>query len=580
MADLLDIINARNTSNDIYNPDNYVNDSLDGDTTSVDDIYNPDNYFPEDNRNDIANFDTGLQQESTRQNRDMNAYDNTSALGSVLNSMQKKSNEYLGTDFDVTEVRDGKRYSSKNKTFNDLSQDELRDKFNNLEENPDSPFSLYYGRVIGEDGKASYKLGLAPVDAIERYKSQGGADGMTILYDKRVNGAEEFESLTHGNKSLLQQRHNDYGMDTENFGKGYTEIYNGDFLGLDDGSLTSDKMQQLNRSTSEKWKDLGLDMPTGRYDSKNREAATSYIDKRKAIYGDDDAEANKLEAQLKRTEWRRDNYIDDLQETPAAFLSGAGQLVTGVADFALDVITPGDNTWLNEYKSAKWMNNWAGFDSRESEFSMNKSLRDWKNGDYASAILTSVSNPAVVAQSLPEMAAMFVPIGAGSTALGKALVKAENMVIKGGEGVTAIGRAGAKTAAGKEAIKKAQMEAVEEMTLFQKASYHVAKNGGFYLTSAKQTNNILDERMKNNEDGEFGMGSAVMTFALTSALLATDRFAFSNIIKGSSLPDLKKMMSNLTDKGLSSVATKVVQETARLSEAGLKERISVSALIQ
>ncbi|RLA59709.1 MAG: hypothetical protein DRQ78_10300, partial [Epsilonproteobacteria bacterium] len=397
----------------------------------------------------------------------------------------------------------------------------------------------------------SYKTGVAPVDAVHRYKNQDLNDGTTILYDKRVSNAAATEARVHGNKNALKYRRNDLGQNRDEFGKGYTELYNMDILGLD-GTVSGQKIKQLQTSTTDKMKELGMDMPTSRYDSKNYKTSREAIRKRRELYGANDPKANEMEATLNReVAFGKPGYLDRLSNSVDAFQAGTQRLVAGTGDMILDALTPGNNTLLDEAKNDEHINKKWGYDSRESDFVMQKSLQDWKDGDYVGAALGALTSPEVVAQSLPDMAAMFIPGGA-LTKMGRAAKAFKS----------------AESTAG-EALAAQKMMAIA--TKSQKAAKTLADNVGVLGVSGYMVNNQIDERTKNNDGIAPNMAEIALMYATNTALLATDKIAFGKIIKGENIDLVKKMIDGLDASGLHKVVKSVSKNALQMADAGGKE---------
>ena len=161
-----------------------------------------------------------------------------------------------------------------------------------------------------------------------------------------------------------------------------------------------------------------------------------------------------------------------------AFQSGTQQALAGTADFALDVLTPGDNTWLNKAKSAEYANKVWGYDPKEANFAKQEALHKFKNDEYVGAVTEMVKSPELWGESLPMMLEM--GLGAGKfTRLGKLISE---------------GTAGLK---GAEKVAKAK-EIRDGATALEKVSHLGASNLGFMATIGDQSNRHIEEFTANN----------------------------------------------------------------------------------
>ena len=144
-------------------------------------------------------------------------------------------NMILPEKYALTINKDGKRYSGKNKIFND---NDLGSMYNSLQANPRGDKTIYYLKTkdgYNDDGSDRwlYKVGISDVSASYRYKNQLKDSDWQLIDEKRVHGAEALENMIHGNSTALKAREYDYNVQADDFGSGKTELYNRDILGLD-----------------------------------------------------------------------------------------------------------------------------------------------------------------------------------------------------------------------------------------------------------------------------------------------------------------------------------------------------------
>ena len=238
-------------------------------------------------------------------------------------------------DMNLEVDKDGNLMYSRQTTMNNEDLSTLAGEVMNLEDDPEADQLIYYGRIDNPDGTSSYKIGLAGVDTFGRTANEDRGKDITYLWAKRTKDAAKYESLFHGNKTLLRDRRNDIGTDVEQYGAGKSEIYNRDFLGLD-GGVSMDKIKTLNMSTESKLAELGVQV-SGRYDTKGMEAGYAALDKTKRLYGSYSNEVKELEFLMANME-HKGKKNRALIDAPMDLLSGAGsglqQVGFGIADMA------------------------------------------------------------------------------------------------------------------------------------------------------------------------------------------------------------------------------------------------------
>jgi len=222
----------------------------------------------------------------------------------------------------------GRQYNMDNKDILGARETTLQDlvqQYQTAENNPDSEYGIYTLRKFdgyNPDGseKYLYKYGRSKVGADTRYKDQFIQDGYEIVEEKRFAGAKEWEKLWNANEDVLEARALDSGTVTVdgttmtrdeasgvNFGSGYTELLTKDLLGTDVNKTEED--YKKNEAYSKRL--------TSIYEAKLKSGAT-------------------------------DGMLKSLE-------AGGAKLLVDTADFILDVVTPGDNVWLNEAKKNKKM---------------------------------------------------------------------------------------------------------------------------------------------------------------------------------------------------------------------------------
>jgi len=127
-----------------------------------------------------------------------------------------------------------------------------------------------------------------------------------------------------------------------------------------------------------------------------------------------------------------------------------------------------------------------------------------------------LKEPQIVAESIPEMASYFIPLG-WATKVGK-LGNAINKADKIGD----IAKS-----------RKLQLELANDITASQRLMHKVASNAGFLTAVGTHTNMQIDDRIQNKieagEDPNVGALEVAGMFASNLALLGTDKIAFTKI---------------------------------------------------
>lgn len=305
-----------------------------------------------------------------------------------------------------------------------------------------------------------------------------------------------------------------------------------------------------NADVSEAMVRTGLFAPTNRYDEKLQTIYRATQEKLKAT---DPVTAQALESQRAyNIDPQKPSFLKRAGEAIDAFQSGTQQALAGTADFVLDVVTPGDNTLLNELKSAESANKTWGYDTKESDFAKKETLHKFKNEEYVGAVMEMAKSPELWGESLPMIAEMAV--GAGKfTALGK-VIKAGTQGLKGAE-------------------KVAEAKKIRDgATAMQKATLLGAENAGFLATVGDQTNRHIEEFTANNEGVSPTYGQVAEMTAMNVLQLGLDRYAFGELIgtKGgiNSLKDVvEPLLKVVPDNALGTIAQKVATTATGITAA-------------
>lgn len=386
----------------------------------------------------------------------------------------------------------GKQHTMSNKTFEDVNatmdeskarQQELIDQYNNAEDDPNARHKVYQLRLqdgVDENGNPlyTYKTGIAESSVADRYKNQIAAQGYEILSEKGFAGAEDWENKWHGLKANIADITFDEGYnakgekikDISNFGDGYSEIYN---------------TQNFNQGISDD--QIAQNMA-------NSEAiAQQAAERRKSGYGRGS-----------------DSMID-------AFQAGGLKTLADTGDVLLDILTPGNNTLLDEAKDQSNIDKYVGYNRKSADKAVGEAVGYFKDGQYARALWEVVKEPQMVAESVPMMIEMALPLPTKFTKAGKLYSEINN----------------AKKANDVNKVAELTKELATNVSDAQKGIYKAAQNAGFLTAVASQTNNQIDERVKNNQEAGVEGGDSMLetfgAFASNFALLGLDRLAFNKI---------------------------------------------------
>lgn len=457
--------------------------------------------------------------------------------------------DILGYRDQIQAENEGKRYSMQNKDFlaaRSTTTDELINQYHTAKHDDNADKGIYTLRKFDgyqADGnpKYIYKYGLADVGANTRYRDQYVQDGFDIVAEKRFAGAEDWEKTWNASKEVLDARTLDSGRvmidgvatsrdvaSGINFGAGKTELLNEDLLGTDVGK-TQENYDQ-NKAVSRQLSDI--------------------------------ADA-KWQAGL-------DDSVAD------AFQSGAAKLAVDTGDFILDVLTPGDNTLLNDVKKQENIDKWVGYDRTQSTQTLSDAATYWKQGDYFKAISNVVSDPNTMVESIPMMIAFFTPIPGTRVAGATKLIKGIDEARKAGKSLAEITMLERKLGAhvGPKAFEtyKKYKDTPKTMRLLEE----VATKGNFHLGSMVMTNNVLDDRIEekvaNGEPGTVGMAEVLGVYATQTLLLSLDRLSVEAIIgKGFGGDLVKKTFGMADEAGKKQIVRKIVEKGFATVGAGSAE---------
>ena len=386
----------------------------------------------------------------------------------------------------------GKQQSMSNKIFEDVNatmdeskakQQELIDQYNNAEDDPNARHKVYQLRLkdgIDEYGNPiyTYKTGIAESSAADRYKNQVEAQGYEILSEKGFAGAEDWENKWHGLKANIADRTFDEGYnakgqkikDISNFGEGYSEIYN---------------TQNFNQGVGED--QIAQNM------ANSQAIAQQAAERRKSGYGRGS-----------------DSMID-------AFQAGGLKTLADTGDMLLDALTPGNNSLLDDAKEQSNIDKYVGYNRKSADKAVGEATGYFKDGQYARALWEVVKEPHMVAESLPMMIEMALPLPTKFTKAGKVYSAIND----------------AKKANDVNKVAELTGKLANDISYAQKGIYKVAQNAGFLTAVAGQTNNQIEERVKNNQKAGVEGGDSMLetfgVFASNFAQLGLDRIAFNKI---------------------------------------------------
>ena len=431
---------------------------------------------------------------------------------------------------DFTANIDGNEVGMSNKIFEDsdttmgqsqLNRQMLIDQYNSAEDDPNAKHKVYQLRLLDgydEQGNAlyTYKTGIAATSAAARYKDQYIKDGYEIMSEKGFAGAEDWENKWHGNKANIADRTYGYGKNTAGdkikdaaqIDAGYTEVYNQQFF---DQGVTGEQIAQ-NQVTSQQLSDAN--------DAAYNGGQYSVID---------------------------------------AAQAGFAKAGVSSADFILDVLTPGNNDWLDNAKKQETIDKFVGFDRTKANKAIGEATGYWNQGNYTAAVGEVLKNPEITAESLGMMAEMLVGFGK-FTKLGKSIDTYKNVIAradKAGDVATAT---------------KAKARLAREISQGQRLQDKVLRNAGFLTVVGEQANNSLEERKINNGGVEPTFGEIIGVTAEKVLELGLDRIAFGKItgLDGGTRM-LKDAFGASSMSGKKKILGKIAETAAGLSAAGAAE---------
>ena len=438
-----------------------------------------------------------------------------------------------GTDLTANYM--GREHTMSNKIFENVNdtmeqsqikKQKLIDQYNTAEDDPNAKHKVYQLRLLdGYDTNGNpiytYKTGIAETSAAERYKNQYIKNGYEILSEKRFAGAEDWENQWHGLKANIADRtfeegYNSKGKaikDISGIGAGYSEVYN---------------TQNF---------DIG----------KSQE----------------EIDANKLRSEelAQQASFRaRGGYGSGSDSMADAFQAGGLKTLADFGDTVLDVVTPGDNTWLNKAKDQSNIDKYVGYDRKTGDKAIGEATGYFKQGKYANALWEVLKEPQLVAESIPMMIEMGLPLPTKVTKVGK-LYDAINKAEKAGDVAD-------KT--------KLLNKVANEVTDVQKGMYTLANNAGFLAAVSQQTNNQVEERVKNNKEAGATGGDSPMevagVFASNILNLGLDRLAFAKITGlGGAKSTLGDAFGMLDNAGKKSLINKIGKAAYGTTAAGATE---------
>ena len=443
--------------------------------------------------------------------------------------------------------RDGKTYNMGNKDFlgaGETSRDELLAQYDAAVDDPNAEGGVYNLRKFdgyNPDGtiKYIYKVGYAKAGAADRYKTQWVQDGFDIIGEKRFAGALDWENKFHALDSNLAERtlgstdvmtpEGRMSRDEAsgiNFGGGKTELYNTDVMGLDTGSQEQ-------------------------YDENLRLSQ---------IMQQEEAERP----------WDS-NFIDAAQAATVGLLSET-------ADAVLDVVTPGDNTLLNDY-GREWADKTFGYDSKYASSAINEADAAFRRGDILEGIGKVIkSAPSYAAESLPWMLAM--TYGPKKFTAASTLAKEVALAKKAKTASSTIAKMEAESLIAMGAKNAAVYNKYKDVPNTLRGLNILSKNLGVEAINLTQTNNILDERIQAKldagEDPNVSVGEATALYMFEMPFTLLDKVAFQNIVKGNGAgKTIKKAFDKMPDSMKQNFATKLLEKggpaLASMAEEGTQE---------
>jgi len=403
--------------------------------------------------------------------------------------------------FDI--IDKGRRVSSLNKnydklfpgSFDEMSGDELIDYFKYTPEDKNAEGLIYtYRQYDGRDENGNpiynYKVGYSKSSAWDRLRGQFAEQGIELLSEKRISGAKDWEKAFHTKfiNDILIDKGNNYKSGFK-YLNGYTEFYNKDLLGADIGQTTQDTFEEKEKSFKR-----GLE----------------YYDRHK---GSDDYELLK------------------------AFVYGLGGVAYGIGDFTLSAIgelgnligldnTLSDNIFDRlEEELPKDLN----YDRQKLTETLTETVNAFKRGDYFDALFGDLYNKGLfVAETLPELALFGVGFGEARTAKRLYDLKTKLATLnkaKDASKYSTLEKLIAKT----ESKLSPSAKQWTDYTVFDKVAGSISKDFGFNAIWAKNTNNVIEQRIQNGDDN-ITIGEAAAIAASQYISTALDRFTFNDII--------------------------------------------------
>lgn len=357
----------------------------------------------------------------------------------------------------------------------------------------DDPNALKFGLARGDLVSSDFRY---QPDEVAGYGWDPGESGvdinkkhmdMLLPYDV----ATALEGAVHGREEALAARKYKDVLSDEALkqGSGVSEYYT-DFKGLfgDTSQLTQEELEAGDTDLLEQYRQLPG-------------AQSTYQD-----MGDLYQQALSEERKAEKSSFfgRLGNMLDAVQ-------AGAVKAGASTGDFLLDVITPGNNTWLDKYKDQEWIDEFVGYERSFSNEALDDALANFKKGDYLSAAGNVLAAPEIMAESLPIMLEMMLGFGK--------FTKAGKLIDAGTKGLTGA----AKIAKAKE-IKSI-------LSIGDKAKHLLAANVGLLNYTNRTTSDQIEEFTANND----GVGPSALDVArmygTTIALASLDRITFKEIIK-------------------------------------------------
>jgi len=463
----------------------------------------------------------------------------------------------------ATKYKNGKLYDDSNKDnqgrFKDYDIKQLADYIKNAPEDPNAENIFYAEREfvgLKPDGTPDYrvKYGVTKKSLRERQKTNHGA-GTEILWEKRFAGAEQAENRL--NELAFEQNANmfDAGKGrTSDLGSGYTEVLKDDILGLA-GNLESISDEQLNKNYRDSQLRADKYNFARRWDNKNN----TLWDKMKG--GD---------------------YTDALEY-------GGVKLASDLADTALTIVgylgnKVGLENSLKDNVFDKWSNDAAritGYSEQDFNTAIVESTNAFKGGDYWGALTGHAGALSEsIFSSAPDMALMYA--SGGASLLSKS--KKANDIYKLSKTIQKYEKLGDVKSLNKykklydkkiddvlakgTLSEKEYAELTSQIGKLKTAAEVLGKQYGFNAIVAKQTNNIIEDRIQNGDKDVTFLEAAGIA---ASQYLATalDKIALENVVK---VPELSKTYKGLFDsisnaKDRAGVIGKIIEKSVDVAKA-------------